>query len=60
MRDARHMCPVHDAQAIINLIDEVGMAYMHDSGCYILKDETWIQPEQWDVWINFLEQELAA
>lgn len=60
MSDVRHLDPVRDAQLIIELVEQTGLSYLHGSGCAILRDGTWIQPEQWSVWINFLEQELAA
>ena len=57
MKNAKHLDPVSDAQAIIDLIDEVGMAFQHSNGNVILKDGTSVDAEQWDVWIRFLERE---
>ena len=33
------------------------MAYAHSSGCVVLKDGTWLQPEQWQVWVEHLKNE---
>ncbi len=44
------------AEAIIELIESTGMAYAHSSGCVVLKDGTWLQPEQWQVWVEHLKE----
>ncbi len=44
------------AEAIIELIESTGLAYLHSSGCAVLKDGTWLQPEQWDLWLKHLEE----
>ncbi len=49
---AENLSPVNDAQAIVALIERQGLAYMHSSGCAVLGDGTWLQPEQWDTWLN--------
>ncbi|WP_421868167.1 hypothetical protein [Marinobacter adhaerens] len=45
------------AEAIIELIESTGMAYAHSSGCVVLKDGTWLQPEQWQVWVEHLKNQ---
>ncbi len=44
------------AEAIIELIERTGLAYLHSSGCAVLKDGTWLQPEQWDMWLEHLKE----
>jgi hypothetical protein len=44
------------AEAIVELIESTGLAYIHSSGCAVLKDGTWLQPEQWDMWLEHLEE----
>lgn len=44
------------AGALIELIDKTGLAYIHSSGCAVLKDGTWLQPEQWNLWLAHLEE----
>lgn len=44
------------AEAIIELIENTGLAYIHSSGCAVLKDGTWLQPEQWDMWLEHLKE----
>ncbi|AOY88610.1 hypothetical protein BKP64_10770 [Marinobacter salinus] len=44
------------AEAIVELIESTGLAYIHSSGCAVLKDGTWLQPEQWDMWLKHLEE----
>lgn len=29
------------------LVEKVGLSYIHSSGCAVLKNGRWIQPEQW-------------
>ena len=45
------------AEAIIDLIKRTGLAYIHSSGCAVLKDGTWLQPDQWDLWLDYLEEQ---
>ena len=45
------------AEAIIELIESTVMAYAHSSGCVVLKDGTWLQPGQWQVWVEHLKNE---
>lgn len=45
-----------DADEIIELIERTGLAYLHSSGCAVLKDGTWLQPEQWDKWLEHQEE----
>jgi hypothetical protein len=40
-----------DAQ-IMALVELHGVAYFHSSGCVVLKNGTWLQPEQWQVHLN--------
>lgn len=47
---------VDDASEIIGFIDRVGLAYMHSSGCAVLKDGTWLQPHQWAIWLEHLRE----
>lgn len=44
------------AEALIELIEKTGLAYIHSSGCAVLKDGTWLQPEQWSLWLAHLEE----
>ncbi|WP_286749569.1 hypothetical protein [Marinobacter sp. UBA2688] len=46
-----------DAEAVIEKVQENGLAYIHGSGCAILKDGTWLQPEQWALWLAHLEEQ---
>lgn len=50
------MHDVIDADEIIRLIERTGLAYIHSSGCAVLKDGTWLQPEQWNQWLAHLEE----
>lgn len=34
---------------VIALVELHGVAYFHSSGCVVLKNGTWLQPEQWKV-----------
>lgn len=43
-------------EEIIELIERAGLAYIHSSGCAVLKDGTWLQPEEWDVWLEHLKE----
>lgn len=43
-------------EEIIELIERAGLAYIHSSGCAVLKDGTWLQPEEWNVWLERLEE----
>ena len=43
-------------EALIELIDKTGLAYIHSSGCAVLKDGTWLQPEQWNLWLAHLQE----
>ena len=43
-------------EALIKLIEHTGLAYIHSSGCAVLKDGTWLQPEQWNQWLAHLEE----
>jgi len=45
------------AEVIIELIESTGLAYLHSSGCAVLKDGTWLQPEQWQVWVEHLKNQ---
>lgn len=47
------MSEKHDMQSseIIKAIEKTGLAYVHSSGCAVLKDGTWLQPEQWEIWL---------
>ena len=45
------------AEDLIRLIEDTGLAYIHSSGCAILKDGTWLQPEQWNLWIEHLREQ---
>jgi endoglucanase Acf2 len=49
-----------EADEIISLIERTGLAYLHSSGCAVLNDGTWLQPEQWDVWVNHLMRDEHA
>lgn len=49
-----------EAEEIISLIERTGLAYLHSSGCAVLNDGTWLQPEQWDVWVNHLMRDEHA
>lgn len=40
---------------IIELINKTGLAYIHSSGCAVLSNGTWLQPEEWDVWLEHLK-----
>lgn len=51
------LSPEYSAEEIIELIENTGMAYAHSSGCVVLKDGTWLQPEQWQVWVEYLKSE---
>lgn len=42
-------------EEIIELIERAGLAYIHSSGCAVLTDGTWLQPEEWDVWLEHLK-----
>ena len=46
----------YQAGAIIELIENTGLAYIHSSGCAVLKDGTWLQPEQWAMWLEYLKE----
>ena len=46
-------CP---PEALIDLIDKTGLAYIHSSGCAVLQNGAWLQPEQWDVWLQHLNE----
>ena len=37
---------------IMALVDVHGVAYFHISGCVVLKNGTWLQPEQWQVHLD--------
>lgn len=39
---------------MFRLIETTGLAYVHSSGCAVLKDGTWLQPEQWSQWLAHL------
>lgn len=46
---------VTDPEHIISAVETIGLAYIHSSGCAVLKDGTWLQPEQWNQWLAHLE-----
>lgn len=48
------------AEEIIDLVERTGLSYIHSSGCAILRDGTWLQPEEWDQWLEHLAKEEAA
>lgn len=50
------MTDVDNSDEIIKFIERTGLAYIHSSGCAVLKDGTWLQPEQWDQWIEHLRE----
>jgi hypothetical protein len=37
---------------ILALVMVHGVAYFHSSGCVVLKNGTWLQPEQWQVHLD--------
>ncbi|EDM46249.1 hypothetical protein [Marinobacter algicola] len=45
-----------NAEAVIEMVQKNGLAYIHGSGCAILRDGTWLQPEQWNIWLAHLEE----
>ena len=42
--------------ASLDLIDKTGLAYIHSSGCAVLQNGAWLQPEQRDVWLQHLNE----
>ncbi|MDY6799364.1 MAG: hypothetical protein SVX28_11680 [Pseudomonadota bacterium] len=42
------------SQEIIELIESTGLAYIHSSGSAVLKDGTWLSPDQWDLWLEHI------
>ena len=45
-------CP----EVIIEMVESTGLAYIHSSGCAVLRDGTWLQPEQWNLWLEHLKE----
>lgn len=46
-----------DGADIIELAEQIGLSYVHSSGCAVLNDGTWLQPEEWQIWIDYLAEE---
>jgi len=49
-----------DNEDIIELADQVGLSYIHSSGCAVMNDGTWLQPEEWQIWIDYLAADDAS
>jgi hypothetical protein len=45
------------SEEIIELIERTGLAFIHSSGSAVLKDGTWLSPDQWDTWLEHLKEE---
>jgi len=45
-------CP----EVIIEMVESTGLAYIHSSGCAVLRDGTWLQPQQWNLWLEHLKE----
>lgn len=51
---ATHDMTEATSEEIIELIESTGLAYIHSSGSAVLKDGTWLSPDQWDLWLEHI------
>lgn len=47
---------IRSPEEIIELIRKTELGYIHSSGCAVLKNGTWLQPEEWEVWLEHLKE----
>ena len=48
---------LRDLDEIIELVEQIGLSYIHSSGCAVLNDGTWLQPDEWQIWIDYMAEE---
>ena len=48
---------LRDLDEIIELAEQIGLSYIHSSGCAVLNDGTWLQPDEWQIWIDYMAEE---
>lgn len=54
---ATHNMTEATSEEIIELIERTGLAFIHSSGSAVLRDGTWLSPDQWDTWLEHLKEE---
>lgn len=54
--DAMDARLIESPEQIIEIVEQTGLAYIHSSGSAVLKDGTWLTPEQWNQWLAHLQE----
>lgn len=54
--DAMDARLIESPEKIIEIVEQTGLAYIHSSGSAVLKDGTWLTPDQWNQWLAHLQE----